>query len=111
MAEFARRDSDASTLPGKAAPRSVSGDLRIGNPDDSYEQEANRIAREATEGEILQHWSLPSSDHGTAAPPIVRDVLNSPGQPLDRSTREYFESRLGHDFSKIRIHSDAMAAE
>src|SRR5580704_8399510 len=45
------------------------------------------------------------------APPIVHDALRSPGQPLDRATRNYFEPRFGHDFRKVRIHADRQAAE
>jgi len=44
------------------------------------------------------------------APPIVHEVLRSPGQPLDTATRSFFEPRFGHDFSKVRIHTDAKAA-
>ena len=45
------------------------------------------------------------------APLIVHDVLRSPGQPLDAQTRAFFEPRFGHDFSKVRIHTDARANE
>jgi Domain of unknown function (DUF4157) len=45
------------------------------------------------------------------APPIVHDVLDSPGQPLDGATRSYFEPRFGHDFGKVRIHADERAGE
>jgi hypothetical protein len=45
------------------------------------------------------------------APPIVGDVLRSPGQPLDRATRAFFELRFGHDFNRVRIHTDSQAAE
>lgn len=45
------------------------------------------------------------------APPIVHDVLRSPGQRLDAATRSFFEPRFGHDFSKVRIHADARANE
>jgi hypothetical protein len=44
------------------------------------------------------------------APPIVHDVLRSSGQPLDAATRAYMEPRFGHDFSRVRIHTDARAA-
>jgi hypothetical protein len=44
-------------------------------------------------------------------PAIVYEVLNSPGQPLDPATRAYMEPRFGHDFSKVRVHTDAKAAE
>jgi len=37
-------------------------------------------------------------------------VLRSPGQPLDAGTRAFMEPRFGHDFSQVRIHSDAGAA-
>ena len=45
------------------------------------------------------------------APPIVHDVLRSPGQPLDAQTRAFFEPRFGHDFSKVRVHDDAQAVQ
>jgi len=46
-----------------------------------------------------------------AVPPIVHDVLSSPGQPLDPVTRAFMELRFGHDFSGVRVHMDAKAAE
>jgi hypothetical protein len=45
------------------------------------------------------------------APPIVHEVLRSPGEPLDAASRAYFEPRFGHDFSRVRVHADAKAAE
>lgn len=44
-------------------------------------------------------------------PPIVHEVLQSPGQQLDRDTRNFMESRFGHDFSQVRVHTDTKAAE
>jgi hypothetical protein len=46
-----------------------------------------------------------------SAPPIVHEVLRSSGQPLDAATRSLMESRLGHDFGAVRIHTDTLAAE
>jgi hypothetical protein len=43
-------------------------------------------------------------------PPIVHDVLQSPGQPLDAATRAYMEPRFDHDFSRVRVHADGAAA-
>jgi hypothetical protein len=37
-------------------------------------------------------------------------VLRSSGQPLETSTRAFFEPRFGHDFSKVRVHADEAAA-
>ncbi len=45
------------------------------------------------------------------APVLVRDVLNSPGQPLDSETRAIMEPQLGHDFSGVRVHTDDKASE
>lgn len=52
-----------------------------------------------------------SPQHSDAVPRIVHNVLRSPGQPLDATNRAYFESRFGHDFSGVRVHADAKAAE
>ena len=46
-----------------------------------------------------------------AVPSIVHDVLNTPGQPLDRGTRAFMEPRFGHDFSGVRVHTDTKAAQ
>ena len=45
------------------------------------------------------------------APPIVHDVLRSPGQPLDSATRSFFEPRLGMDLSGVRTHTDSRAVQ
>lgn len=44
-------------------------------------------------------------------PEIVHHVLHSSGQPLDPTTRTWLEPRFGHDFSNVRVHTDARAAE
>jgi hypothetical protein len=65
---------------------------------------------EACEKKTLQRRTAGSSETATA-PPIVHDVLRSPGQPLDRETRAFMEPRFGHDFGKVRLHTDAQANE
>jgi len=47
----------------------------------------------------------------SAAPSLVNSVLRSSGQPLDAATRAFMEPRFGHDFSQVRVHTDARAAE
>jgi hypothetical protein len=44
------------------------------------------------------------------APPLVHDVLRSPGRPLDAGTRAWMEPRFGHSFADVRIHADGQAA-
>ena len=46
-----------------------------------------------------------------SVPPIVQEVLRSPGQPLNSATRMFMEPRFGHDFGRVRVHTDARAAE
>ena len=44
------------------------------------------------------------------APPSVREVLESPGQPLEATTRAVMDRRFGHDFGAVRVHTDDRAA-
>ncbi len=66
---------------------------------------ANRTA-----SPLMKAFTLPTQ----AAPllsSIVDTALRAPGQPLDPATRAFMEPRFGHDFSRVRIHSDDYAAE
>lgn len=57
----------------------------------------------------LQRRSAARTGPATA-PPIVHQVLGSPGRPLDQSTRAFMEPRFGYDFSGVQVHADARAA-
>ncbi|MER7848443.1 DUF4157 domain-containing protein [Kitasatospora sp. NPDC096077] len=56
------------------------------------------------EGPAVQRAAAPAVQRSS-----VHDVLRSPGRPLDQATRTDMESRLGADFSDVRIHTDAAA--
>ncbi len=105
--------------------------LRVNQPGDPFEQEADRVAEqvmrmpapdvqrqvdEEEEEELLQtkpriqHQVTGEANGGSAAPPIVHEVLRSSGRPLDSSTRSFMEARFGHDFSQVRVHADGKAA-
>src|SRR5437016_14309271 len=58
-----------------------------------------------------QSWNSDAIRNGSSVPPIVHEVLRSPGQPLDPAMRAFMELRFGHDFSQIRVHTAARAAE
>jgi hypothetical protein len=51
------------------------------------------------------------NSHHSDVPPLVHEVLRSTGEPLDLAARGSMESRFGHDFSGVRIHTDGKAAE
>jgi len=71
--------------------------------------ECAECSKKREEG-LLQRASIGAAPI-SAVPPIVHDVLNSPGQPLDAGTRAFMEPRFGYDFSQVRVHADAKAAE
>ncbi len=59
---------------------------------------------------VMQRKAAGAVDAGPA-PAIVDQVLRSSGRPLEKATRDYFEPRFGCDFSKVRVHTGAQAAE
>src|SRR5207244_170198 len=93
--------------------------LTIGAPNDRFEQEADRRADEVmrTPEPRLQRacscgGSCPTCQ--TAAESVrfspgatVHTTLSKTGQPLEPAIRGFMETRLGHDFSQVRIHADA----
>jgi Domain of unknown function (DUF4157) len=72
------------------------------------------LTRKCTECEnkrlTLQRRSQ-ERDGVSEVPPIVHEVLGDTGQPLDTDALTFMESRFAHDFSKVRVHTDAKAAE
>ena len=64
-----------------------------------------------------EEQKLQKKDAGSSAPALaeapssVHEVLRSPGRPLDAATRAFFEPRFGRDFSGVRMHTDAAAAQ
>lgn len=100
--------------------------LRINEPGDEYEREADRVAAQVmqmpkgqSEGGVQQGHSRPlvqrpadqpSFASAEPAPPLVSNVLGAAGQPLDTATRAFFEPRFGHDFGFVRVHADQAAA-
>ena len=110
--------------------------LRVGAANDPLEAEADRVADhvmrmpdvsisspsapavvqrkcEACEEEEKNVRKKSDGQNASAgeAPPIVHDVLGSPGHPLDAGTRAFFEPRFGADFSRVRVHSDSVAVQ
>jgi Domain of unknown function (DUF4157) len=91
--------------------------LAINKAGDDYEQEADRISAQvnarptstADSGTPLhiQRFAGESNGQMDAAPASVDHALASPGTPLARALRQDMEQRFGHDFSRVRVHSDA----
>ncbi|MFE9122695.1 DUF4157 domain-containing protein [Streptomyces sp. NPDC007172] len=64
-------------------------------------------------GEWDKHQHGAGCGHTAEQPAVqrsaVHDVLRGSGRPLDEATRGDMESRLGADFSDVRIHNDSAA--
>jgi hypothetical protein len=96
------------TEPAPATPATLRRERSSSAAQDHHEQEDSAHSSAAVARKPLP--GKPSLE-GTAAPPLVHEVLGAPGHPLDFATRSFFESRFGHDFTQVRIHSDDRAAE
>jgi hypothetical protein len=153
------RKSDPDSSGTRATSSSSAKGLRVSEPDDALEREADRVADAVSAGRTMPQWSLTriaapaagaekpheesaardekdaSQSEGALAArekvrsdrlPVQRmaadnaavvedmsavdEVLRAPGSPLDHETRRFMESRMGFDFSKIKIHTDPRAA-
>lgn len=60
---------------------------------------------------LARQSQRPTQAESSGVPPIVDEVLRSPGQPLDTGSRAFMESRFGRDFGQVRVHTDARAAD
>ena len=97
------------------APPVVQPKLTVGQPNDKYEQEADKMAETAVqkkcadcEKEESVQKKSDSSDGETEATPIEHKLSDSrgAGNPLPSQTREHMESAIGSDFSDVRVHTD-----
>ncbi len=70
-----------------------------------------RVNRKAPEDEdAVQAKTESGSSARVGGVEAQIDSLRSGGQPLPNSTRRFFESRMGYDFSGVRIHNDSHGA-
>jgi uncharacterized protein DUF4157 len=74
------------------------------------DDEHGKVQRKPAAAQISTIASSPATS-GMLTPPIVHEVLRSPGQPLDPAARVFFEPKFGTDFSRVRLHSDALAGQ
>ena len=106
---------------GKTKRLGLQTKLTVNEPGDTYEQEADRIADQvlATPAHPavsaapprIQRFSGQSNGQTAAAPASVDQALASPGRPLEPALRQDMEQRFGHDFSRVRVHSGAVAEQ
>ena len=115
--------------------------LKVGQPNDKYEQEADRVAEQVmrmSDADVAQRVErgavqpvriqrmcagceeeemIQAKESPGQTPQVTSNLeskintLKGSGQPLDSATRSFFEPRFGHDFSQVRVHSDNVAAD
>lgn len=122
-----------------ACPARAQSKLKISQPGDKYEQEADRVAEEVMRmpdpsvsekshvtsisstpyiqrhcpecyDELIQRKEI--SDHSSEMNLNIEPnihAIRNGGRPLSESIREYFEQRFGYDFSDVRINTDVHA--
>jgi hypothetical protein len=58
----------------------------------------------------LANCMQPNDPWQVVTSPVVREVLSAAGRPLDSPVMTFFEPRFRRDFSRVRIHTDGLAA-
>ena len=107
----------------------IQAKLKIGQPGDKYEQEADRVAdavmrmpepemqRQVEPEEEEEEEMLQAKSREDATFEVTNDLesqinaIKGGGRPLAKSERAYFEPRFGADFSQVKVHTGAQAAE
>lgn len=92
--------------------------LQVNRAGDRSEQEADRTAdtvmRDRTPRVAIQRRVAEEERERPQVTPSFEEsvgTMRGQGQSLDRDTRALMETRFGHDFSRVRVHADARAAE
>ena len=92
----------------------LTGAARVSEPTDVHEQEADRVADQVSAAGGATPLIRPLAGERTAPgglPASVDRAVARPGRPLDPELRHDMERRFGHDFSRVRVHSDAPAEQ
>ena len=102
--------------------------LKISEPGDRYEREADRVAeqiirmpephmqRQVGEGE-KEEEILHTKEYPDQTPEVTTyhespiNAFKDGGQPLPGSVRTFFEPLFGHDFNGVRLHRDKRAID
>lgn len=115
--------------PQPAAPRLAKPAARPSPPSQTEEHETESNAGAATlsghdfsgipvrppaartPAPLLQRLACEPTGRASAAPASVESALAAPGRPLEPTLRREMEGSFGYDFSRVRVHSGAAAAQ
>jgi hypothetical protein len=100
----------------READRAADQVMRMPDPGPSIGASPRQVSRKCASCEeeeektkTLKTKRAPGNADIGEVPSVVHEVLRSPGQPLDRFSRAFFEPRFGRDFGAVRIYADAKA--
>lgn len=107
--------------------------LKIGQPNDVYEQEADKVAEQVVQipapvqrkcpkcdyehKENEKEVTLQAKEASNTTPKIDPELesrisaIHIGGQPLPESVRAHFEPRFGYNFGNVKVHTDSNAVE
>lgn len=100
--------------------RASQAKLTVSQPDDAYEQEADRVANMVTQKTStadIQRQREKEEELQTKPTAISEglekriNTVRGSGQPLSDTIREPMEQAFGIDFSDVRVHTDSQANE
>lgn len=111
VAEHVMRLPDASARLPAAGVTPINARGHLQRACSSCRGEAVRDAKKDEEEEAVQAKEMPGQTP-TVGPRVASSLqsLRGGGQQLPSPVRDFFEPRFGHDFSRVRIHTDATAA-
>jgi hypothetical protein len=103
------------------ASQTVPAKFALSRPGEPCEKEADKVADQVIAPPAGQAGSgtrptigrFGGQAMGSAgeAPGSVNRALAVPGSPIEAGLRRDMEQSLGHDFSRVRVHNDAMAVQ
>jgi hypothetical protein len=117
------------SIGNQAVGRLLQAKLRINQPNDKYEQEADRVAEQVLQMKeascacggscthckdkkknLVQRKATVSSSQ-RSADEVNENILSymGSGQPLDTATLGFMEPRFGHSFRNVSVHADEQA--
>ena len=87
-------------------------ELKLGVAGNAFERHADEMADQVLRGTTVATHTI-NSDGNVAGEPLPAEITDritratSGGHCLDRPEQDYFASKFGHDFSKVRVHHDS----
>ncbi len=106
---------------GKKRQFGLQTKLKVSEPGDAHEQEADRVADQVLAAPAhssvsvalprIQSFTGQSIGQVNTAPASVDHILAGSGRPLDLALQQEMGQRFGHDFSQVRVHTGTTAEQ